>query len=139
MIKENTVKYLSLFALIFLMIGAYMINSHRSKIKEAARLPFYNVQIENIDDGTYSGKTYTSFAHVQVEVTIKNHKLEKIIATECEGTEVGKAVGVLQEMVDKNQIVLPAKKGQEIGTMIFISCVDSALHGKDVIVGEKID
>lgn len=134
--KEDYTKYLSFFALVFVMICAYVINSHRSKMNEVARLPFYNVDLSQVEDGTYSGKTYTTFAHVQVEVTVKNGKLVNIVSTECEGAEVGKAAGVLQEMVLQNKIVVSAKKGQEIGTMVFISCVDCALHGKDDVISE---
>lgn len=136
MSKEKLSKYLMYFAVIFIMVAAFLVNSHKTKLKEAARLPFYNVNLENIEDGEYNGSTYTSFAHVQVKVTISNHKLVKIEATECEGTEVGKALDVLQEMVEKNTIVVPAKKGREIGTMVFISSVDNALHGKDVIMSD---
>ena len=139
MIKNSSVKVLSIVALIFLMICGYIVNSHRTKLNEAARLPFYNVNLENIEDGVYNGKTYTSFAHVQVKVTVSNHKLITIETTECEGSEVGKAINVLQEMVEQNKIVVPAKKGREIGTMVFISCVDNALHGKDVIISDNAD
>ena len=139
MIKNSSVKVLSFLALIFLMICGYIVNNHRTKLNEAARLPFYNVKLENIEDGVYNGSAYTSFAHVQVKVTVSNHKLIKIETTECEGTEVGKAINVLDEMVEKNKIVIPAKKGREIGTMVFISSVDNALHGKDVIISDQAD
>lgn len=134
--KQDLTKYLSLIALIFIMFCAYTVNSRRSKMNEVARLPFYNIQLQNVKDGIYEGKTYTTFAHVQLKVKIQNHKIVDIETIECEGQEVGKAAGVLQEMVEKNTIVVQAKKGREIGTMIFISCVDNALYGKDEILTE---
>lgn len=139
MTKEKLSKYLMYIAVIFIMVSAFLVNSYKSKMKEAARLPFYNVKLENIEDGVYNGSAYTSFAHVQVKVTVSNHKLITIETIECEGSEVGKAINVLQEMVEQNKIVVPAKKGREIGTMVFISCVDNALHGKDVIISDNAD
>lgn len=128
--KENLSKILAFVAVIFIMVSAYVLNRHKAKIIEASKLPFFNTELSQVEDGIYSGKTYTSFAHVQVDVTVENHRLEKIVATECDGIEVVKAKDVLQKMVEQNKIVIQAQKGEEIGTMIFISCVDSALHGE---------
>lgn len=128
--KENLAKTLAFVAVIFIMLSSYILNRHKAKIVEVSKLPFYQTDLELVEDGTYSGKTYTSFAHVQVEVTVKNHKLENIVTTECDGLEVVKAKNVLQKMVEQNKILIPAQKGEEIGTMVFISCVDGALHGE---------
>ena len=46
--------------------------------KEAAKLPFYNVQPAEVADGTYRGKTYTSFLHVQLDVTVQDGTITTI-------------------------------------------------------------
>ena len=129
--KENLPKILAFVAVIFIMICAFVVDRQKTKIAEATKLPFHNVDLAKVEDGVYAGKTYTSFAHVQVEVTVKDGKLVKIDATECDGLEAVKAKDVLQKMVEQNKIVIPAQKGEEIGTLVFISCVDCALHSKN--------
>ena len=74
----STAKLLSYFAIVFVMFCGYLILRHKNQITEAKNLPFYNVSLEQVEDGTYTGKTYTSFMHVQLEVTVKNHTLESI-------------------------------------------------------------
>ncbi len=128
--KENLAKTLAFIAVIFIMLSAYILNRHKAKVIEASKLPFYQTNLEQVEDGVYSGKTYTSFAHVQLEVTVKNHTIIDISVSECDGVEVVKAKDVLQKMIQENAIVIPAQKGEEIGTMVLISCVDGALHGE---------
>lgn len=132
--KENFAKTLAFVAVIFIMLSAYILNRHKAKIIEASKLPFYQVNLEQVEDGVYPGKTYTSFAHVQLEVTVKNHTITDISASECDGLEVVKAKNVLQRMIEQNKIIVPAQKGEEIGTMVLISCVDGALHGQDDVI-----
>lgn len=127
--KNKLPKFLAVVAVVFLMISLFIINKYKAKINEAAKLPFYKIELSDVEDGIYKGKTYTSFAHLQLKVFVENHQIKEIEILECDGLEVVKAKNVVQEMTKNNKIVVPAKKGEEIGTMIFISCVDCALSG----------
>lgn len=127
--KDDVSKVLAIVALIFLMVCGFIENKYRAKISEATKLPYHSVKLEEVEDGIYPGKTYTSYAHLQLNVKVESHKITDIEIVECDGLEVVKAKNVVQQMIDQNKIVIPAKKGEELGTMIFISCVDSALYG----------
>lgn len=126
--KDSLAKILGITAAVFMMIGIYAVNKYKAKITEASKLPFHKVSLADTADGTYQGKTYLSYAHLQLEVTVENHNLKDIKILECDGLEVVKAKSVPQKMIQQNSIVVPAAKGEELGTMIFISCVDSALY-----------
>lgn len=124
----STAKLLSYFAIVFVMFCGYLILRHKNQITEAKNLPFYNVSLEQVEDGTYTGKTYTSFMHVQLEVTVKNHTLESINVIENKGSQGQKVEPILQTMIEQNKTVVPAIKGEELASLVFISCVDTALH-----------
>lgn len=128
--KENVPKILAFVAVIFIMLCAFVVNRQKAKITEASKLPFHNVDLAQVEDGVYVGKTYTSFAHLQLKVTVNKHKIEKIDIIECDGIEIVKSKNIVQKMIEQNKIVIPAAKGEEIGTIIFISCVDSALFSQ---------
>lgn len=126
--KPSNTKLLAYFAVIFVMFCGYLIFRHKNQITEARTLPFYNVSLEEVQDGTYSGKTYTSFLHVQLEVTVKDHKIEDIKIVENKGSQGIKVEPIVQEMIKQNKVLVPAIKGEELASMVFISCADSALH-----------
>ena len=123
-----TAKLLMYFAVVFVMFCSYLIVRHKNQVLEAKNLPFYNTSLEAVDDGTYYGKTYTKFLHVQLEVTVQNHQLQNIKVLENKGSQGQNAEPILQEMIKQNKVVVPANKGEELASLVFISCVDTALH-----------
>ena len=100
----------------------------RNYYKQAAKLPFYNVQPEQVEDGTYRGKIYTNFLHVQLDVTVTDHKLTKIDIIENEGAYGKKVAPILDEMIAQNSSVVQAVQGEELASIVFVACVDDALR-----------
>lgn len=125
-------KVLAVVAVIFLMFCGYLVNKRRAKLTEATKLPFYGTKLEEVADGKYTGKCYTSFAHVQMEITIENHQIKNIELLECDGLEAVKAKDIVNVMIEKNAVVVPAIKGAEIGSLVFISCADDAVTAADL-------
>ena len=123
-----TAKLLMYFAVVFVMFCSYLIVRHKSQVMEAKNLPFYNTPLQAVDDGTYYGKTYTKFLHVQLEVTVQDHQLVNIKVLENKGSQGQKVEPIIQEMIKQNKVVVPAIKGEELASLVFISCVDTALH-----------
>ena len=111
------------------MLAFVMYMQHRTKnyYKQAAKLPFYNVQVLDVKDGTYRGKVYTNFMHVQLDVTVANGKLTAIEIVENEGAYGKKVAPIIDEMIAQNTSVVPAIKGEELASIIFVACVDDAL------------
>ena len=125
--KTNMSSILMVIALIVLMAGGYLVARKRARLREAASLPFYKTELAQIADGEYEGKTYTSFLHLQLKVTVENHKIIKIDVLENEGIDGEKAKPIIQKMIDQNEVVVPAVKGAELGSLVYISCVSTAL------------
>ncbi len=105
----------------------YMQRRTRNYYKQAAKLPFYNVQPEQVENGTYRGKIYTNFLHVQLDVTVTDHKLTKIEIIENEGAYGKKVAPILDEMIAQNSSVVQAVQGEELASIVFVACVDDAL------------
>ena len=124
-------KILMAVALICLMAGGYLIACRKARFREAASLPFYKIELSQVNDGMYEGKTYTSFLHLQLKVTVEDHKLKSIDVLENEGIDGETARPIIQKMIEQNSIVVPAVKGAELGSLVYISCVSSALNGAE--------
>lgn len=121
-------KILAVVAVLFLMAGGWLLARRRANITEAAKLPFYNVELSEVEDGEYYGKTYTSFLHLQLKVFVQNHTITNIEVIEAEGIDSETAKPILQDMIAQNKVVVKAIKGAELGSLVYISCVDGALY-----------
>ena len=120
---------LMLIALITLMVSGYYVSRKRVRLKEASSLPFHEIDLNQIADGEYEGKTYTSFLHLQLKVIVENHKLKDIQVLENKGYDAETALPIIDKMIEQNSVVVPAVKGSEIGSLVYISCVSMALYG----------
>ena len=112
---------------VILTLIMYMQRRTRNNYKQAAKLPFYNVQAADVPDGTYRGKVYTNFMHVQLDVSVADGKLSKIEIIENEGAYGKKVAPILDKMIAQNNSVVPAIDGEELASIVFIACVDDAL------------
>ena len=119
---------LMLVALVILMAGGYMVARKKARLREAASLPFYKIEMSEVADGEYTNQTYTTFLHLQLKVIVENHKIKDIEVLESEGIDSETARPILQEMIAQNSAVVPAIKKAELGSLVYISCVSSALH-----------
>ena len=120
----QTVLIIICIALTFVM---YMQHRKRNYYKQAAQLPFYNVQPADVADGIYRGKVYTNFMHVQLDVTVADHKLTKIEIIENEGAYGKKVAPIIDRMIAQNTSVVQAVDGEELASIVFVACVDDAL------------
>ena len=125
--KSDISSVLMLLALICLMAGGWYIARKKARLREASSLPFHKVELSQLADGEYEGQTYTSFLHLKLKVTVENHQLKNIEVLENDGLDGETAKPIIQEMIKENKIVVPAIKGAELGSLVYISCVSSAL------------
>jgi uncharacterized protein with FMN-binding domain len=123
-------KFLMLAALIILMAGGYIVNRKKLQLREAANLPYYKIELSEIEDGIYTGKAETSFLHLELEIQVENHQIKDIKVLKNDGIDGEKARPIIDEMIAQNKIVVPAIKGAERGSLVYVSCASTALARK---------
>ena len=126
--KSDISSILMLLALICLMAGGWHISRKKARLKEASSLPFYKIELSQIADGEYEGETRTSFLHLRLKITVKDHQLKNIEVLENDGIDGETAKPIIQKMLEQNKIVVPAVKGAELGSLVYISCVSTTLN-----------
>lgn len=129
-IMNDLSKFLMLAALIILMAGGYIVNRKKIQLREAANLPYYKVELSEIEDGIYTGKAETSFLHLELEIKVENHQIKEINVLQNDGIDGEKARPIIDEMIAQNKIVVPAIKGAERGSLVYVSCASTALARK---------
>lgn len=131
-------KILLIVAFVVMVFGVFIRIRQKNHIQEAVRLPFYSVDLNDVPDGIYYGKTYTQFMHFQVEVEVENHVLKNIRITENGGSQGIKAQEVVDRMIAENKVKVQIAEKDELGSLVVISCVDSALYnGLDEEIQKK--
>lgn len=125
---ESYIKWIGIFVCILLMIAFYFISLKRQRINELSKLTFKNTQIESVADGSYIGKCTTSFMQVEVEVFVKDGKLQKIVLLNSKGFKGKDAESILDRMVAENKILVEPIKHEELYCIVFYVAVDDALN-----------
>lgn len=127
-LDSKTTKTTLIILCVILLIISYFQKKTRNQYEEAKKLPFFNTKLENVADGNYIGKTTSSFLTLQLEVSVENHQIKDIQILEKKGSKGKKADKIIESMIEKNQSVVPAIPGEELASLIFISCCDDALR-----------
>ncbi len=110
-----------------LMLCSIFVQKGRSQIKEARELPYYSISMENVQDGTYTGSSVTSFMHLTLEITVQDHKIQNINILENEGSKGIKSAKIVDDMIANNKPIVPVIKADELGSLVFISTATNAL------------
>lgn len=110
-----------------LMLCSIFVQKGRSQIKEARELPYYSISMENVQDGTYTGSSVTSFMHLTLEITVQDHKIQNINILENEGSKGIKSAKIVDDMISNNKPIVPVIKADELGSLVFISTATNAL------------
>lgn len=117
--------------LLLICVGASLIMNNqrntRAQYEEAADLPFIQFEMSQVEDGTYNATTVTSFIHVTLEVTVKDHKIQNIQIIENYGSKGKHVEPIIQSMIENNSSVVQAINGEELASMAFISCANTAI------------
>lgn len=129
-------KAMAVVALISVMLGGFIISRRKNQVREVTNLPYHNVELEQVPDGIYTARTETSFLYVELAVTVQNHKIVNIKVTESEGLDSVPAKPILDKIIQENKTAVQAIKGAELGSIVYISCVDSALY-KGILQNQK--
>lgn len=130
--KKSTYSMVIICFCVAMMICSFFLTRNKRQIKEASALPFSNTKIEQVADGIYEAQTYTSFLHLQVKVTVKDHQLSNIELVENSGSKGQHLDQMVLRMIEQNKVVVELQKNDQLASVVLISCVDSAIsQGKE--------
>ncbi|MCR4741854.1 MAG: hypothetical protein K5866_03155 [Treponema sp.] len=129
--KLRAIDIILLVVCIVLMFFSYQNIRKRKRINEVKDLPYKNVSLENVQDGIYTAKTETSFLNLKLQVKVENHKIEDIKVLERSEIRNFDEKVLLDKMIAENKAFVEVVKGQELASLVYITCLDSALAQGD--------
>ncbi len=100
--------------------------------QEVNNLEYSGVEVSAVKDGVYQGSSETTLVKVEVEVTVKEHKITDIKILKHDNGMGGKAEQITKNMIDSNTYEVDAVSGATVSSEVIKSAVSKALvRGKE--------
>jgi uncharacterized protein with FMN-binding domain len=91
------------------------------------QLNFEEINMNDIDDGTYTGEASTGLVTVVVEVTVNNGTIKDIKLLKHDNGRGSKAETIIDEMIKENNYNIDAVSGATTSSQVIKSAVCNAL------------
>jgi uncharacterized protein with FMN-binding domain len=98
------------------------------EIKRVRSMPINEVDLSNIQDGSYKGDfSYGGFTY-EVEVTVKEHRIENIeILKNRDTRHAKKAEGVVEKVLNAQSLEVDAVTGATTTSKALLEAIENAL------------
>jgi uncharacterized protein with FMN-binding domain len=102
----------------------WMVNSAKKSLEA---MVYEDIDMNLIQDGTYSGETDAGLVYAKVEVAVKNHSIDNIDIIEHRNGLGSKAESITKTMVEENSYNVDAVSGATLSSETIKSAVSKAL------------
>ena len=128
--KAIIISFLIIILMVLVTLGILMGRS-ASIAKKVRAMPINEVDLAEITDGSYKGDfTYAGFTY-QVEVMIKEHKIENIKVLKNRNTKYSKlAEGIIEKVVQNQSLKVDAISGATTTSKALLKAIENALTGQ---------
>ncbi len=112
--------------LIITILGGFLLMT--SKANTALEtMQYEDINMKLVADGTYEGKTNAGLVIVEVEVSVKNHTIDKIDIIEHQNGLGSKAESITNRIIEQNNYDVDAVSGATLSSEAIKSAVSRAL------------
>lgn len=124
--KKKHIVILVIIGICALGIYLFMLNA-QTKLDQLKSLKIENVNIQDVDDGTYQGSYSVFPVIVEVEVTIKNHMITNIDIIKHQNGQGLKAESLIESVIDKQSLDIDAVVGATYSSKVILKAIEDAL------------
>ena len=127
--RKRTKILLIIFVVIALLtaFGIYMINRINQEMEVLTISEIPEINLVQIDDGTYSGSFKSLLIKVQVEVTIQNHVITDIIILEHQNGQGDDADVIIDDVLLEQSINIDFISGATYSSKAILLAIGDAL------------
>lgn len=97
-------------------------------INKASEVSISNLDLSNIDDGTYEGEYNITPVKVIVEVVIRKHVIYEIIILEHKNGFGEKAETIIEDVIDKQDLNVDFISRATVSSKVILKAIDIALN-----------
>lgn len=110
-------------------IGGKFMLDVRDYQKEMASMKITDVDLAQVQDGTYEGAYDADLIKVKVAVDVKNHRITDIRLLQHDNGKGGPAEAVIPEVVATQSLDVEAVSGATNSSKVILKSIERALEG----------
>ena len=115
------------FVLILVVSCTAMMNKEMEKAKNELML-VEDPDLSKVEDGTYKGKVETMLVKVELEVSVKNHKIISISIVKHDNGKGKPAEAIIDDIVKDNSTDVELIAGATMSSLVIRAAVIDALN-----------
>jgi len=116
-------------ALVLVVVFRVVVSRLESNLEELNRLTIEDIDLNNIEDGTYEG-SYGSFpVSAVVEVTVKNHEITEIKLTDHSNGQGQPAEVLPERVVEAQSLQVDVISGATYSSRVILKAIENSLNG----------
>ncbi|MEJ5273573.1 MAG: FMN-binding protein [Spirochaetota bacterium] len=124
-----TVVFIIIFLIIFLIGIKYFQKIERYK-NQVEQITINEIDLSNIEDGTYYGSYNTIFVSAKVEVIVKDHKILDIKIIEHINGKGKPAETIINDVIKEQKLNVDIVSGATASSKVILKAIEEALSKK---------
>ncbi len=124
-----TVVFIIIFSIIFLIGIKYFQKIERYK-NQVEQITINEIDLSNIEDGTYYGSYNTIFVSAKVEVIVKDHKILDIKIIEHINGKGKPAETIINDVIKEQKLKVDIVSGATASSKVILKAIEEALSKK---------
>ena len=86
------------------------------------------INLENIEDGTYTGEAKAGLIKVVAEVKVSNHMITNIRLIEHDNWQGGPAEAILEDVIDNQSLEVDLISGASSSSKVILKAIENSLR-----------
>ncbi len=123
-------KVLLIVGVVVLVIGVagtLFVMKTQESLNQLVKQPISDVDLENVENGTYDG-SYSAFpVSVTVKVTVEDHAITAIVITKHDNGQGKPAEAIVEEVIDHQSLEVDVMSGATYSSKVILLAIRDAL------------
>lgn len=125
--KKAVLMVILAILILCLFAGGFYLKSIGDYKAKVDALTFDEIDLTKVEDGIYEGQCDTGVVRARVQVTVRDHRLERIELLEHENGRGTPAEAILDQMVQEQTTTVDAVSGATCSSKVIRKAVETAL------------
>ena len=123
--KSKKVLLITFFVVLFLLITGKIIIGNM--VRNVQNISVFMPDLSNVQDGNYIGEYSITPVHVNVEVSVTNHRITNITILQHDNGLGSTAESIVNDVVEEQSLDIDAVSGATVSSKCILKAVENAI------------
>ena len=120
---------------IFLFLLLVVLGCEESESKRIREFQLPEIDLSEIEDGTYTGQFIHHDNVYETDVIMKDHRIDDIQVLQWEGDKYDqRALVIMQRVIEKQSLQVDVVTGATKSSKIYLITIYNALSGEEIVI-----